>query len=68
MDTGQEFSIAGNSTFSDRQLVDMGVVKILVTQEFTNEYRMWKCIAVNKHIWVRFKAHLQEAQLDREDL
>ena len=46
----------------------MGVVKILVTKEYTNAYRMCKSIAVNKHTWVRFKAHLQEAQLDREEL
>ena len=32
METGQEFVIAGNSPFSDRQLEDMSVAKILATQ------------------------------------
>ena len=32
MDTGQEFAIAGNSPFSDWQLLDMGIVKTLATQ------------------------------------
>ena len=38
MDTGQELAIAGNTTFSNRQLADMGVSKILTTKEYTHEY------------------------------
>ena len=33
MEMGQEFSIAGNYPFSDRQMAEMGVAKILTTQE-----------------------------------
>ena len=40
IDTGQEFAIARNLKFSDRQLADMGVAKILATQEYTHEYCM----------------------------
>ena len=29
---------------------------------------MWKSIATNESTWVRFKAHLQEAYLDREEI
>ena len=67
MDTGQEFTIAGNSSFSDWQLADMGVAKIVATQEYTHEYRIWKIIAADEHTWVRFKAHSQESYLYREE-
>ena len=36
METGKEFTIAGNSTFFNRKLVDIGVTKILVTHEYTH--------------------------------
>ena len=29
---------------------------------------MWKSIATNESTWIRFKAHLQEAYLDREEI
>ena len=38
IETGKESTIAGNSPFSDRHLSDMGVTKILATQEFTHAY------------------------------
>ena len=68
IETGQEFSIAGNSPFSDHQLADMGVAKILATQEYKHAYHMWKSIAADNCTWVRFKSHFQEACLDREEL
>ena len=46
----------------------MGVAKILVAQEYTYEYCMWKSLTANDRTWVRFKAHFQEAYLDREEL
>ena len=46
----------------------MGVAKILVTQEYTHAYHMWKSIKDDDHTWVRFKAHFQKAYLDREEL
>ena len=52
----------------DRQLADMGVVKIHATQENNHAYLMWKIIAANERTWVRFKAHFQEAYLNREDI
>ena len=55
MDTGQEIEIAGNYPFSDWQLADMGITKILATQEYTHAYRMWKSIAFNECTWVSFK-------------
>ena len=45
METGQEFSIAGNSKFSNWQMADMGVTKILATQQYTHVYDMLKIIA-----------------------
>ena len=68
METGKEFAIAGNSTFSDWQLEDMDVAKILATQKYTHTHRMWKRVAANDITWVRFKAHFQEAYMDREEL
>ena len=38
IEMGKKFAIAGKSQFSDRQLVDMGVAKILATQEYTHAY------------------------------
>ena len=46
----------------------MGVTKILKTQEYAHAYHMWKSIADDDRTWVRFKAHLKEAYLDREEL
>ena len=46
----------------------MGVVKILATQEYTHGYHMWKSIADNDCTRVIYKAHFQEAYLDREEL
>ena len=46
----------------------MGVAKILSTQEYQHAYRMWKSIAADNIMWVRFKSHFQEACMDREDL
>ena len=66
MDTGQEFSIAGNSPFYDQKLSAMGVAKIIATQEYTHAYCMWKIIATNECTWFSFKENLQEAYLDRE--
>ena len=60
MYTGQEFTIAGNYPFSDRHLEEMGVFKILATQEYKHAYHMWKIIAENDRTWVRFKEHLQK--------
>ena len=40
METRQEFAVAGNLPFSDWQLVDMGVTKILVTKEYKHVYHM----------------------------
>ena len=68
METGQEFKIAENSPFYDQQLVEMGIERILVIQEYTDIYRMWKSIAANDWTWVQFKAHLQEAYLERKEL
>ena len=68
METGQESAIAGNFPCSDRQVAEMGVTKILATQEYTHAYHMWKSIAADDRMWVRFKAHIHEAYLDREDL
>ena len=45
IETGQELLVSGNSSFSDRQLADMGVEKILATQKYTHAYCMWKSIA-----------------------
>ena len=59
METGQEFGIAGNYPFYDRQLADMEVCKILATQEYTHTYRMWNSITANDRTWMRFKAHFQ---------
>ena len=47
METGQEFKIAENSPFYDQQLLEMGIERILVIQEYTDIYRMWKSIAAN---------------------
>ena len=47
METGKEFTIAGNSTFSNRKLVDIGVTKILVTHEYTHAYCTWKSITAD---------------------
>ena len=68
MEMGQESTISGNSPFSDRQLADMGVAKILATQEYTHANSMWKSIAANDRTWVRFKKNFQEANLDRKNL
>ena len=65
MEKGQEFAIAGNSPFYDRQLADMGVAKTLAIQECTHGYRMWKSITSNDNRWVRFTENFQEAYLDR---
>ena len=65
---GQEFSVAGKSPCSDHQLANMGVAKMLETQEYTHTYRMWKSITADDNIWLRFKAHFQEACLEIEDL
>ena len=46
----------------------MGIAKILATQEYAHLYHMWKSIAADELIWVCFKAHFQEAYLDREEL
>ena len=56
---GQEFVVAGNSLFSDRQLADMGVAIIMVTQEYTHTYCMWNSSVEDKCTWVRFKSHFQ---------
>ena len=64
IDTGQEFAVERNSQFSDWQLVDMGVAKIMALQEYTNSYRMWKSIADDDCTWLQFKAQFQEAYLD----
>ena len=61
MKTIQEFAIAGNSPFSNRQLEDMGVTKILTTQVYTHAYCIWKSITGNDLTWVRFTVHFQEA-------
>ena len=68
MEMVQEFAIAGKSPFSNRQLADMGVAKNLATQEFTHAYRMWNIIEADDRTRVRFKSHLQEAYLNREEL
>ena len=68
METGQEFAITGNSPFSDRKLTDMGIAKILATQEYAHMYCMWKSITADDCTWVRLKANLQEAYLEKEDL
>ena len=59
IDMGQEFSVEGNSPFSDWKLIDMGVAKSLATQEYTHSYRMWKSIANDDRTWLQFKAHFQ---------
>ena len=59
--TGQEFAITENLPFSDFQLADMGVTKILVTQEYTHAYFMWKSITADNCTWVRFNSQFQEA-------
>ena len=50
----------------DLKLADMGVVKIHATQEKKHAYLMWKRITANERTWVHFKAHFQEAYLNRE--
>ena len=40
IETGQESAVAGNSPFYDQQIVDMGVAKILLTQEYIHAYLM----------------------------
>ena len=60
MDMGKLFAISGILPLFDSQLADMGVAKILVTQEYTCSYCMLKSITENKRTWVSFKAHFQE--------
>ena len=62
----QQFTVAGNSPFYDRQLTEMGVTKILATQKYTHTYRAWKSIAADNRTWVNPKAHFQTANLERE--
>ena len=54
IETGKESAIAGNSPFSDRNLSDMGVTKILAKKECTHAYCTWKRISANERTWVRF--------------
>ena len=68
MKTGQEFSIAGNSPFSNRQLAEIGISKILATQEYTHVYCMWKILADDDCTWVKFRVHLHDAYLERKQL
>ena len=68
IETGQEFTVAGNSPFSDQQLACMGIAKILAMQEYAHAYRMWKSIAADDSTWVRSKAHFQETYMEREDM
>ena len=68
METDQEFAKAGNSTISYWKLADMGVSKILATQEYTHSYLMWNSIAEDKLTWVHFKARFRESYPDREEL
>ena len=48
IDTGQEFSIVGNSPFYGHQVEDMGIAQILATQEYTHAYHIWKSIEANE--------------------
>ena len=68
IETGQEYAIAGNSPFSDHQLLDMVIAQILATQDYTHAYRMWKIISVNERVWVHFKAYFQKAHIDLEEI
>ena len=68
METGQEFTIAGNYPFYNYQLADMGVIKILTTQEYTHAYWTWKKILANERTWVSFKDFFQEECLYKEDI
>ena len=68
IETGQEFAIAGNSHFTDRQLADMGIYQTPVTQECTHAYRMWKIILENERTWVSFRTNFKEEYLYWEEL
>ena len=68
IETGQDFAVAGNLPFSGWQLADIGVAKILATQEYTHLYCMWKIIGADDHTWLKFKAYFQEACMDREEI
>ena len=61
IETFQEFAIAGNFPFSDRQLAGMVLYQIMAIQEYTHAYRMWKIIAANECTWVWFKARFKYA-------
>ena len=50
--TRQEFRIAGNYPFSDQELANMVLSKILATQEYTHAYHMWKSITSNERTCV----------------
>ena len=64
IETGQEFVIAVNLPFYDRQLADMFIAQILSMQEYTHAYHMWKIILDHKRTWVHLKAHFQESYMD----
>ena len=48
----QDFAITGNTPFTELELSDMGIAQILVTQDYTHVYQMWKGIPVNERTWV----------------
>ena len=64
INTGQWFSIAGNSPFSNIHLADLGIAQILATHKYTHAYCMCKGITANERTWMRFKAHYQEPYLN----
>ena len=68
IETGQKIAVVGTSPFSDSHIADMGVAKILVTQEYTHAYCMWKIIAADNCTCVRLKFNFQEAHLEIEQL
>ena len=55
METGQEFVIAVNSPFSNRQLADMGIDRKIATQEYTHANKMCNSIAADERTWVHLK-------------
>ena len=55
--TLQAFFISVNSILYNQKVVDMGITKILSTQEYTHEYGMWKSILANERTWVYFKTN-----------
>ena len=57
MDMGQGFKIDRKFPFFNWQLADMGVTRILATQEYTHTYCMCKRIPANERTRVCFKAN-----------